>query len=552
MIERLHIENYLLIDSLEIKFDKGLNIITGETGAGKSILLGAISMLLGGKNDKRTVNKGDKNSSIEAVFDIDKYNLQPLFEQYDLEYDAVTTISRIITPSGKSRSYINDLPVTISVLKIVGEHLVDIHSQHQTLLLSQENFQLDIVDLIANNGDAIISYSKYYADIKSEKALLVELRESTLQNIKDQEYVMFQLDQLERAELREGELQELEETQLFLSSASQIKESFFNATEQINKMDGAVVSTLKNICSSFDKIADVSTKAAELGERLYSVLYELKDIDVEVDRYLDKIDADPNKLEQIDSRIDILNTLMQKHGLNSEKELISLKAEYEERLLNINLGSTHIEQSEKRIEELSLKAIEISDHISARRRAVLPQIESYVVEMLADLGMESCRFNIDVESVESLLSSGRDKVKFMFSANKGMSLKPIDKVASGGEMSRVMLVLKSLTAKHKALPSIIFDEIDTGVSGRVADKMGSIMKKLSSTIQTICITHLPQVAAKGNCHIFVSKQEAGDVTTTDISILSDDDRIEVVAKMLSGSDVTQAARDQATLLIGGE
>lgn len=549
MIERLHIENYLLIETLDVDFDEGLNIITGETGAGKSILLGAISMLLGGKNDMRSAGRSDKNSKIEATFNIASYNLQGLFAAHDLDYDDTTTISRIVSPSGKSRAFINDLPVSMSLLKSVGDMLVDIHSQHQTLLLSRENFQMEIVDLIADNNATLESYEQLFEQIRSEKSSLAELQESVAQNLKDREYITFQLEQLERASLKEGEREELEKELLFLSSASQIEEAFSATTEQLNNMDGSVIAVLKTIEGALSRVADASDKAEELAQRLDSLIYELKDIDSEADRYLDKIDVNPSRLEDVSGRIDMLNTLMQRYSVSSEAALIELMQEYEQRLLSINLGGEQIESMQRRIEELTERAAVVAEDISKRRGAAIPKIESYMQEMLSELGMESGCLIVEMERSEQLLPTGCDKIKFLFSGNKGIEPKPIDKVASGGEMSRVMLILKSLTSKHKSLPTIIFDEIDTGVSGRIADKMGAIMRKMSTSIQTICITHLPQVAAKGNVHIQVAKHEKGEQTITSIVRLSDSERVEVLAKMLSGSDVTDAAREQALLLI---
>lgn len=550
MINKLHIENYLLIDNLDIEFKEGLNIITGETGAGKSILLGAISMLLGGKVEQRGSRRSEKNSVIEGVFSIEKYRMEELFAELDLEYDHNTIISRVILPSGKSRAYINDLPVTLSVLKEVGERLVDIHSQHQTLLLLQENFQMDVIDSVAKNESLLTKYSNCFQDLKRLNLRLSKLQDESTKNIADQEYVKFQYDELESAALKIGELEEAEQLFLTLSNSSQIKEAFFNATELLNGVDGSIISSLKAISSSFDKISSVSKSALDLNERLSSVIYELKDINQESDRYLDRINDDPQKLEEIQQRIDTINKLLLKHNVRTEKELIVLREEYESRLLNIDLSVGHIEQCKKEIGELTIKAEKLSEQLSVNRKSVISKIETYVVEQLHQLGMNSCGFSIVIEESKEFLVNGKDKVEFLFSANKGLAMEPIEKVASGGEMSRVMLSLKSLTAAHKSLPTIIFDEIDTGVSGRVADKMGEIMQRLSQSLQIICITHLPQVAAKGDSHFLVSKFETSTTTTTVINALSNSDRVEVIAKMLSGSEITDAARQQAKLLIG--
>lgn len=549
MINKLHIENYLLIDNLDIEFKEGLNIVTGETGAGKSILLGAISMLLGGKVEQRGSRKSDKNSVIEGVFAIEKYHLEELFAEYDLEYDHHTIISRIILPSGKSRAYINDLPVTMSALKEIGERLVDIHSQHQTLLLLQENFQMNVIDSVANNDSLLSKYSSCFQELKRSNLRLSKLQDESQKNVADQEYVKFQYEELESAALKIGELEEIEQLFLTLSNSAQIKEAFFNATELLNGVDGSIISSLKTISSSFEKVSAVSKSASDLNERISAIIYELKDINQESDRYLDRINDDPQKLQDIEQRINIINKLLVKHNVNTEKELIVLREEYESRLLNIDLSASHIEQCKKEIEELTAKANEIAMQLSTNRKGVVDKIEEYVISQLHQLGMDSCRFSIVIEESAGFTINGKDKVEFLFSANKGVALEPIAMVASGGEMSRVMLSLKSLTAEHKSLPTIIFDEIDTGVSGRVADKMGEIMQRLSKSLQTICITHLPQVAAKGNIHFLVSKFETDQTTTTIIDELSKEDRVEVIAKMLSGSEITEAAREQAKLLI---
>ncbi|MEG1648949.1 MAG: DNA repair protein RecN [Rikenellaceae bacterium] len=550
MINKLHIENYLLIDNLDIEFNEGLNIITGETGAGKSILLGAISMLLGAKVEQRGSRKSDKNSVIEGVFSIKKYHLEEFFAENDLEYDHNTTISRVIMPSGKSRAYINDLPVTMTSLKDLGVRLVDVHSQHQTLLLLQEDFQMNVIDSVAGNGSVLSKYNHCFSELKRLHLRLSKLQDESTKNVADEQYVKFQYDELESASLKIGELELIEQSYLTLSNSAQIKEAFFNTNETLNGADGSIIASLKSITSSLDKVSSVSKKAMELGERLTSIIYDLKDIDMEADRYLDRIDDDPQKLEELEQRISILNKLLLKHNVRTEKELIVLREEYETRLLNIDLSVTHIEQCKKEIVELTAKAGEICSELSANRKAVAEKIEQYVVEQLHQLGMDSCSFKIVLEESVEFMPNGKDNVVFMFSANKGLAMEPIEKVASGGEMSRVMLSLKSLTAAYKLLPTIIFDEIDTGVSGRVADKMGEIMQHLSKSLQTICITHLPQVAAKGESHFLVSKFESADTTTTTINKLTHDQRVEVIAKMLSGSIITDAAREQAKLLIG--
>ncbi|MFI3322670.1 MAG: DNA repair protein RecN [Rikenellaceae bacterium] len=549
MLKRLHIENYLLIDSLDIETSDGLNIITGETGAGKSILLGAISMLLGAKNDGKASRNSYKKSVIEAHFDVRGYDLEDIFAENDVEYEEETIISRVTLPSGKSRAYINDLPVTLSTLKIVGERLVDIHSQHQTLLLSQENFQTSVVDAVAQNELLLDEYTKYFNELRRLKLRVKKLREDSAKNILDYDYIKYQYEELEGANITIGELERAEADFALLANASQIKECFLEANELIDGENGSVISTIKSVVNSFSKISNVLPLAASLEERLSTVLYELKDINEEVYNYVDNISDNPEQTVQLEERISKINKLLLKHNAKNEEDLITIREELEERLLNIDLSSTHIEQCEIEIATLQTKANKIAEKLTEKRNKAARIIEKQVVLQLSELGMESSNFMVNIENNFELNQYGENRIKFLFSANKGLSAEPIERVASGGEMSRVMLSLKSITAKYKKLPTIIFDEIDTGVSGKVADKMGEIMKKLSSSIQTICITHLPQVASKGEAHFMVSKSEKDDTTITKIEKLSDSERIEVIAKMISASSVTDAAREQAKLLL---
>ncbi|MFI3315010.1 MAG: DNA repair protein RecN [Rikenellaceae bacterium] len=549
MLKRLRIDNYLLIESLDIEFNQGLNIITGETGAGKSILLGAISMLLGAKADLKSAKIEGKNCTVEATFSIEKFNLSNLFAEHDVEYDDETIISRVILPSGKSRAYINDLPVSLSVLKIIGERLVDIHSQHQTLLLTRENFQIDLIDSVARNSKLLTSYLELYNEIKRLKLRLSHLEEEGRKNIADHDYIKFQFDELEAANIKIGELTKAENQYKLLSNASLIKEIFYSASEVLDSEETSIISNLKNLSSSFDKISEYSPLARSLNERLTSVLYELKDINSEAYSFVDRIDDEPQKLEQLEQRINTLNKLLLKHSVSNETALVALREDYEQRLINIDLSSSHIEKCREKLEKLNNEIKSVAAELTKSRTSVVTKIESYVEKQLKKLGMESSRFKISIEEATTFTASGSDEVKFMFSANKGVDLNRIEKVVSGGEMSRIMLSLKSLSAMYKSLPTIIFDEIDTGVSGNVADKMGEIMHSLSNTLQTICITHLPQVASKGESHFVVKKIETKDNTQTSITSLNQEQRIEVIAKMISGSKVTDMAMKQAELLL---
>lgn len=551
MITTLHIENYVLIDLLDIEFQRGLNIITGETGAGKSILLGAIGMLLGGRTDSSAVKNGAANCVIEAHFEVADYNLQPLFDEYDLEYDDTMTVRRVITAQGKSRSYINELPVTLAQLKSIGERLIDIHSQHQTLLLGDGGFQMDVVDCVAQNEALIADYRDLMASVRDLRARHDAAVEELNRARRDEEFMRYQYEQLAEAKLKAGEKEELEAQEAVMANATQIKEALWESCSLLDgESDACVLTSLRRVEGVLESISQHSTVAADLSERISSAYYELKDISEELSSLDDEISADPSELERLQARLDTIYTLERKHNVEGVEPLIELRDSLAAKLALIDGSDDSIKELAAQLDAQTKKALAVASKLSKRRSAALPGIRKNILSQLSQLGMEGARIEIELTQGKELLYNGIDTIEFMFCANKGGKLERIAKVASGGEMSRLMLSLKSLMASHRSLPTIIFDEIDTGVSGSVADKMGEIMERLSAGKQIINITHLPQVAAKGNHHFYVYKTDKNGVTVTVIRKLSGQERVDKIAEMLSASRVTDAARKQAEELLG--
>lgn len=548
MITNLHIENYVLIDHLDIDLQNGLNIVTGETGAGKSILLGALGLLKGARSDASAVSNG-KNCIIEATFECSGYGLETLFERLDLEYDDQCVIRRVITPAGKSRAYVNDFPVQLSQLKELGDHLIDIHSQHQTLLLGKNSFQMEVLDCVACNIALLERYKVEYYKFKEISKELNQMSESSKLSQREEEFLRHQFSQLAEANIKEGELDELEERQNVLSHSEQIEESLIGALNIMSGDDEAVLPRLKSAVQSLSHIESLSPQHRELCERVRSVFLELKDVDSELSTLSEGVSYDPDELERINNRLNLIYTLFQRNHLSSIEELLDLQSELKQKIDSIDNSDYLLTEKQKELERQRVVSMELALKLHEKRIAVAKKIEKRVVSQLSELGMSSSRLSIDVKMGEDLQEYGVDSVNFMFSANEGVKLEKIDKVASGGEMSRLMLSLKSLMAEHKSLPTIIFDEIDSGVSGSVADKMGEIMEKLGSEKQIINITHLAQVAAKGAHHYFVAKALKDGKTVSVITKLTDQERVEQIAAMISGRDITDAALDQARKLL---
>lgn len=549
MLRTLTVENYVLIDRLEMELDRSLNIITGQTGAGKSILLGALGLLLGNKAEGGAMRDESRNCVIEGVFDVEGYGLEPFFDENDLDYDPSLTIRRVITPAGKSRSYVNDLPVGQSVLRELGVRLVDIHSQHRNLILSDDKFRIGVVDRLAGCGEMVGEYRKVYDELQSAERELAALRAEAERNRRDEEWIRFQVEELTAANLREGELARIEAEQSVLANADAIGEAIVASRNALDDEQMGVLLQLKTIEQAMNGIAPTLPLAGELFERVHSALLDLKDVSSELATAAEHIDADPERLSQVVARIDLIYSLQQKHRVTTEAELIALREKYSAQLQTITSGDERIAALEQHIKDLHAEALRRADEIHAERTKAVPSIDSELGATLAELGMPSARFTVEVAAQEELSATGRDRVSFLFSANVGLSPQPVEKIASGGEISRVMLALKALVARSMQLPTIIFDEIDTGVSGQIADAMGRIISDLSRSMQVINITHLPQVASKGKTHFVVYKEDTLLGAMTSIRQLSARERVDEIAKMLSGSTVTSAAMEQARCLL---
>lgn len=550
MLKRLSVENYALIDKLDIEFAPGLNIITGETGAGKSILLGALGLILGNRVESGVLRDSQRNCVVEAEFDLYGYHLEELFDTLDIDYEEPCLIRRVITSAGKSRAYVNDLPVQLTALRAIGERLIDIHSQHQTLLVGESRFQTTLLDSVAEHLPLLEQYRSVYAELNEVKRQYEDLQREADATSKDREYVAYQLEELQAANLHEGEQEELETLLEELSHAVEIKEILMWTSQMLEGDDEGVLTQLKSAEQSIGRLQSVYPQAEQFYQRLHSALLDLKDLASEVSAEGDRIEADPVRQEQTQERLDLIYSLQQKHKKDSVSGLLALQAEYAARLNGIDSYEERLAELAQRIGVLQEKASKLAADITNGRKNTAPKIEQYVMEQLARLGMASAQLQVDIHPAGELQADGADVIRFLFTANRNTALQPIEKVASGGEMSRLMLALKTLVVSHMQLPTIIFDEIDTGVSGAIADKMGEIVTALGAQLQVINITHLPQVASKGDHHFFVYKEDTPNGTQTRIRELTADERVNEIAKMLSGSAVTQAAVEQARLLLG--
>lgn len=545
MLRRLTVENYALIDKLEMELDPHLNIITGETGAGKSILLGALGLLLGAKNDGSARKDAARNCTVEGTFDLNGSQLESFFEEQELEYAAETTLTRMITPSGKSRAYINDLPVQLTQLRALGTRLLDIHSQHQNLILSSEEFRTTALDTVAANGDLRGEYNETYNRLTSLRRTLTTLQEAAEQGRRDEEWLRFQTEELSAANLRKGEQAELEEELALLENADRIGETLTTLRNTLDGDETGVLVRLKNAETDLNHLREGFPAAAEYAGRLRSVLEELKDINNAAADAAERLDGDPERLAKLSTRLDTLITLQQKHHVTNEEELIALRDKCSTRLAGILHSDEEITKVEESLRLTTEAAEKLAGQIHKTREKAAKDFEKEILKTLSRLGMAETRFEIRLTPLDALSPSGRDRVEYLFTANARMMPQPIEKIASGGELSRVMLALKAMLATRMQLPTILFDEIDTGVSGRIADAMGEIIEGLSGSMQVVDITHLPQVASKGETHFVVYKNDG----RTDITRLNEKERITEIAKMLSGSQITDAAIAQARILL---
>lgn len=545
MLVRLTVENYALIDRLDMVVDSQLSIITGETGAGKSILLGALGLLLGNKNESGSLRDESRNCVIEGVFDIAQYGLEEFFEQNDIEYEEQTVIRRIISTTGKSRAFVNDMPVQLAVLKVLGARLIDIHSQHQNLILSDEAFRIRAIDAFAETENAVKIYRKVYDELREAERELHRMEQEAASLREDEEWLRFQVAEFEAATLRAGELAEAEAELLVLENADQIGEALISLR---NILDADQIGVLEQLMVAENAVHNISKnypRGEEIASRIHSVVQELKDIGATAADDSERLDSDPERLQKLTDRVNMIHSMCQKHRVSTLEELLLVGEHLATQLSTIKHSGEKIEQQLQYIAQLSAEAYDKASGIRVRRCKAAVEASERIVNTLYLLGMPEAQFSIEVVDAEELLPTGADRIRFMFTANGRMSLQPVEKIASGGEISRVMLALKALLAERSKLPTIIFDEIDTGVSGRIADAMGEIIRSLSKNMQVVAITHLPQVASKGDAHYVVYKSDS----RTNINLLNQEQRVEEIAKMLSGSTVTTAAIEQARLLL---
>ena len=550
MLKQLYIKNFTLIDELDIELYPGFSVITGETGAGKSIILGAIGLLLGQRADSKSIKAGAEKCIIEAHFDLSRYPMQVFFEENEIEQDSEDTIiRRELTATGKSRAFINDTPVGLSQLKELGEQLVDVHSQHQNLLLQKQDFQLSVVDIIANDSRELTAYQQTYSQLQTAQSQLQTMKDDIERNRQSQDFLQFQCEELENARLTEGEQEELEQQSETMEHAEDIKTALYEADNALyGEQMGAVsqVHTAKNALSGISK---VMPKTAELAERLDSCRIELKDIADEVSAMLEDTDFNPSELDRINSRLDRIYELEKKYHADTVEELIGKRDELRQKLNNIENSDEALAELEAKCQQLRAKSQQQADALTKLRLKAGKEIEQQLRQRLVPLGMPNVRFEVNIQKGE-LGKNGQDAVAFLFSANTSTPLQPVAQVASGGEIARVMLSLKAMISGAVKLPTIIFDEIDTGVSGKIAEKMADIMQEMGQTErQVISITHLPQIASKGSHHYRVSKEETANGTTSQMQELTQDERVSEIAQMLSGSDVSEAAIANAKQLL---
>jgi len=551
MLKRLAIRNYALIDNLDISFSNELNIMTGETGAGKSIILGALSLILGQRAEGKYFFNQQKKCVIEGTFEVNGFQLEDFFTENDLDYDRETVLRREISSDGKTRAFINDTPVNLALLKKLGEKLIDVHSQHATLEINDEEFQLLVIDTVAGNDDLLSYYRKTYKSYRNTQSRLKELISQSEQNKADLDYFQFQFDELEKAELSEAEQEELEQEQSELTHAEEIKRSLLISIGVLSENEPSVAVQIKEALISLANAEKFKPEIGKITERLNSALIEIKDLISELEDLEQKSLINESRLEEVNERLDLLYSLQKKHRVNSDTELIAVRDQFSIKINNILFADEDIEKLKTESDKLLLEMTDLANQISKRRTDSIPKVETQVMHTLSEIGMPNAVLQISNESLPEgkFDTNGNNQIRFLFSANKGQSPLPMNKVASGGELSRLMLAIKSLVAVHTSLPTIIFDEIDTGISGEVALRVGNIMEKLSKNMQVIAITHLPQIASKGNTHFCVYKDEESDITHTNIRELDKEERVMELAKMLSGNNPGESAIQNARELL---
>lgn len=550
MLRSLYIQNYALIEKLDIGFDSGFSVITGETGAGKSIILGAIGLLLGQRADVKSIRKGASKCIIEARFDVSAYGMQPFFEANELEYEDECILRRELYASGKSRAFINDTPASLVQMKELGELLIDVHSQHQNLLLNKEGFQLNVLDLLAHDEAELAAYQRLYNDWRQARQDLEVLVARAEQSRADEDYIRFQLEQLEEANLTDGEQEELEQEAEMLTHAEDIKAGLYRAGQALNADEGGVLEALKDCQNTMMGLRSVFAPAGELADRLDSVYIELKDISQEVSDKEEEVEFNPARLDEVNARLNLIYSLQQKHRVDTVKALLSLQENYALQLSAITSSDEDIARLEAQVKELFSQVTVQAQVLTEARTRAAREVERQMAARLVPLGMPNVRFQVEMGVRKEPGVHGADTVNFLFSANKNGVLQNISSVASGGEIARVMLSVKAMIAGAVKLPTIVFDEIDTGVSGEIADRMADIMQEMGDNDrQVISITHLPQIAARGRAHYKVYKEDNEVETNSHIRRLTDDERVEELAHMLSGATLTEAALNNARALL---
>lgn len=549
MITSLSIKNYALIDSLQVQFNQGFSIITGETGAGKSILLGGLSLILGKRADLSSIKDTSKKCIIEAVFDVTNYKLESLFEANDLDYEPQTIIRREILPTGKSRAFINDSPVNLAALQLLGEQLIDIHSQHETLQLVDDAFQFEIIDALASNDTLLKDYTIQLKEFKTIQKELDTLMKFKADAIKEYDYNAFLLKELTEANLVEGELETLEEELETLSNVEEIRETLSHASQVFSEEEIGLLSVLSQLKGNFKKIGPYAAKYQGLYERIESSLIELDDVYAELEKLQDQLDADPERLEKVSSKLSLLNNLFQKHLVSSVSELIQIKDQLTDKVSETENLDENIQKKENQLQQQKNALNKLSKQLHDNRTKAIPELSNQLETMLRDLGMPNAKFKISLKYSDTFYANGKDELSFLFTANKGGQFNELKKAASGGELSRIMLAIKSILSKYKQLPTIMFDEIDSGVSGEISNKMGQIMLQMSQYMQVFAITHIPQIAAKGHTHFKVYKEDVDQVTLTNLKKLNHDERLVEIAQMLGGVEISSSAMAHAKQLL---
>lgn len=549
MLKSLSVENYALIEKTEINWHRGFSVITGETGSGKSILLGALGLIQGARADVKTLKDTERKCVVEAEFDVSAYHLQSFFEDNELDYDDVCLIRREVAPNGKSRAFVNDTPVQLTLLRELTGHLIDIHSQHETLLLNEDSFQMHVLDSLSDTRSLLSEYSVLFHQYQSTKKQLNDLIQKLEEQNANRDYLEFQLKQLDEANFSSDEQSELEAESEYLSHTTELKESLSKAQWLLSDKEENVCSALKEMTDSIASVSSIYSDLNSMRERLNSSLIELKDLAREVEQRLADVSVDPQRLEYITARLDLIYTLEKKHKVDNLHDLLDVQRSFKDQLSNLDNSADQIESLRIEIKNIEQQLDSLAKRISEKRISSKPSMEESVCAILRDLGILNAKFEVRIEPMDTFSALGKDAVTFLFSANKNAALQPISSVASGGELSRLMLALKSILSQTEKLPTIILDEIDTGVSGEVADRMGKLMKSMGEYMQVISITHLPQISSKGTTHYKVYKEDNEVTTVSHIKELEGEERILEIAQMLSGSNPSEAAMNNAKELL---